>query len=148
MIIDNIENQEIYKCLSAKIEKAFDYIKNTDLSQTDLGKYEIDSDEIFAIVMEYETKDKSESKIEGHHKYIDLQYMISGTEYVGLKTLTNEVPVEVNTDNDCDFYEIDSDFVRFDAGMFMIFFPHDLHMPGICLNQVSKVKKVVIKIKV
>ena len=98
--------------------------------------------------MEYETKGKNESKFEGHHQYIDLQYIISGTEYIGITTLTNQIPIETNSENDYDLYEIDSDLIRFDSGMFMIFFPDDLHMPGISLNQVSTVKKIVVKIKV
>ncbi len=148
MIIDKIENQKIYKSLSTKIKKAFDYLLETDLSQVPLGKYEIDADNIFAIVMEYETKNKSESKFEGHHKYIDLQYIISGTEYIGISTLTDHIPVETNSANDYSLYEIDSDLIKFEAGIFMIFFPDDLHMPGFYLNQISKVRKVVIKIKV
>lgn len=147
MILDKIENQNLYKSINKRIEKAFDYINKTDLLQIPLGKHEIDGDTIFAIVMEYKTKHKSENKPEGHHKYIDLQYMIAGTEYVGLTTLTDQLPVEVNTEKDFDLYDIDSDLIRFDSGKFMIFFPDDLHMPEIYLQKASTVKKVVIKIK-
>ncbi|MDW5290582.1 YhcH/YjgK/YiaL family protein [Formosa sp. PL04] len=147
MIIDKIENQIIYKSLSKSIEKGFDFINKNDLTKIPLGKYEIEGEDIFAIVMEYDTKIKSECKFEGHHKYIDLQYMISGTEYVSLETLTNQIPVESNTEKDYDFYNIESQALKFDSGRFMIFFPDDLHQPGIHLNEVSTVKKVVIKIK-
>ena len=148
MIIDKIENAKLYSGINSKIGQAFDYINKTDLSQIPLGKHEIDSDEVFALVQEYETKDKDESKFEGHHKYIDLQYIVSGNECIGITTLTNQIPVETNDENDYDLYELDSDLIKFDSGMFMIFFPDDLHMPGINLNQVSKIRKIVIKIKV
>jgi YhcH/YjgK/YiaL family protein len=148
MIIDKIENDKLYSGINSKIGQAFDYINKTNLSQIPLGKHEIDGDEVFALVNEYETKDKGESKFEGHHKYIDLQYIVSGNEFIGITTLTNQIPVETNDENDYDLYELDSDLIKFDSGMFMIFFPDDLHMPGISLNQVSKIRKVVIKIKV
>ena len=62
MIIDKIENHKLYRSLSNKIAVAFDYLNNTDLSEIPLGKHEIDGEKIFAIIMEYKTKDKSESK--------------------------------------------------------------------------------------
>jgi YhcH/YjgK/YiaL family protein len=148
MVIDKIENHKIYTGLGSRIKLAFDYIMKTDLVQTPLGQYEIDGDDVFAIVMEYDTKDKSETKFEGHHKYIDLQYIISGTELIGITTLIDQVPVESSTENDYDLYDIDGDFIKFDSGTFMLFFPDDLHMPAISVNQVSKIKKVVVKVRV
>lgn len=62
MVIDKIENSKLYECLSERITKAFAFINETDLSSIALGKYEIDKDDIFALVQEYETKDKSECK--------------------------------------------------------------------------------------
>ncbi|MCK5823516.1 MAG: YhcH/YjgK/YiaL family protein [Bacteroidales bacterium] len=148
MIIDKIENYKLYKGISNNIDKAFNYLFTTNLSEINLGKHEIDKDNIFAIVSEYETKHISEVKYEGHHKYIDLQYIISGTEFMGTALLTNQIPVEINKEDDYDFYKIKSNLIKFESGMFMIFFPHDLHMPGISLNQASKIRKIVIKIKI
>jgi YhcH/YjgK/YiaL family protein len=148
MIKDKIKNHHIYRCLGSKFDQAFDYILKTDLSQIPIGKHEIDGEDVFAIVMEYETKDKNESKFEGHHQHIDLQYIVSGSEFMGIATLTDQTPVETSIENDYDFYDIDSDFIQLDAGMFTIFFPDDLHKPGIRPNQISKIKKVVIKIKI
>jgi len=34
------------------------------------------------------------------------------------------------------------------AGMFAVFFPDDLHMPGVKANGISKVKKIVVKVRV
>lgn len=148
MIIDKIENAKLYSGINSKIAQAFNFINKTDLLQIPSGKHKIDNEEVFAIVMEYDTKAKSESKFEGHHKYIDLQYIISGSEAIGITTLTNQVPIETNKDDDYELYDLDADLIKFSAGIFMIFFPDDLHMPGVHLNGVSKVRKVVVKIKV
>ena len=98
--------------------------------------------------MEYETKNKGATKPEGHHKYIDLQYIISGSELIGITTLTDQTPVESSEENDYDLYNTDTDLFRFETNMFMIFFPNDLHMPGISVDKVSKIRKIVIKVKV
>lgn len=148
MIIDKIENQELYSSLSARMGLAFSYLNDNDLLHTPNGKYEIDGENVFAIVMEYETKEESECKLEGHHKYIDLQYIVSGHELIGLSTLTDQKPYEQNKEHDYDLYDVESDLINFNSGMFMIFFPDDIHMPGVRKGEISMVKKVVVKIKI
>ena len=84
MIIDKIENAHLYKGLSKRIEKAFEYIRATDLKNIKPGKYEIDGENIFALISEYKTKSEQEGKLEAHRKYIDVQYVISGEEIDGI----------------------------------------------------------------
>ncbi len=86
--------------------------------------------------------------MEGHYKYIDIQYIILGVELMGVTTLANQTLVCKNEADDYSFYEGDSSLIKVDEGMFTIFFPDDLHMPCIKFNQISKVKKVVIKIRI
>lgn len=148
MVLDKIENFKHYEMLSEKIALAFAYINETDFSQIALGKYEIDKDEVFALVQEYDTKDKSEGKLEGHRRYIDVQYIVSGIELMGVTSLANQKLISRNDEDDYAFFEGDSSFVKVDAGMFAIFFPDDLHMPCIKFKQVSKVRKVVIKVRI
>ena len=62
MIIDKIENSHLYKDLSKRIEKAFEYIHNTDLKNINPGKYEIEGENIFALISEYETKSRVRGK--------------------------------------------------------------------------------------
>ena len=38
--------------------------------------------------------------------------------------------------------------LKVEEGMFTIFFPEDLHRPGVKLDQIAKVKKVVVKVKI
>lgn len=146
MIIDKIQNQHLYRALGNKFQKAFDFINSTNLENTASGNYEIDGEDIFAIVNEYETKHVDDCNFEGHYRYIDLQYVISGYEYIGLELKSDQIPMEQNPEKDYDFYQLKSTLVKFESGMFMIFFPDDLHMPGVHIENSSHVKKVVIKI--
>lgn len=147
MVIDKIENYKIYNNLSERIAKAFEYINTTDLLETPSGRYDIDGDNVFALVQEYDTKDVKEGKLEKHTKYIDLQYIISGEEFMGVRLFNNETLISKNEDEDYAFYEGDSSLNRFNAGMFALFFPNDLHMPCIRIDGPSKVKKLVVKIR-
>jgi beta-galactosidase beta subunit len=44
------------------------------------------SKSIFAIIQEYNTKEIKDCVLEGHVKYIDIQYIIQGVELMGVTT--------------------------------------------------------------
>lgn len=149
MIIDKLSNSYLYVGLGDKINKAFNYLKETNFSQVEPGKYEIDGDNIFAIVAEYQTKDENEGKLEAHKKYIDVQFVAIGNEMMGYAPLSNQKVIdEYNEQNDITFFEGEKSFTKVDVGMFAIFFPTDAHLPGIKVNERSYVKKVVVKVKI
>ena len=149
MIIDKIENSHIYKALGKRIEKAFEYIQKTDLKNIQTGKYEIDGENIFALISEYKTKSEQEGKLEAHRKYLDVQYVIEGEELMGYAPLgTQEILEPYKEENDILFFKGEKSFTKVSSGMFAIFFPEDVHMPGISAGKVSDVKKLVIKVRV
>jgi YhcH/YjgK/YiaL family protein len=149
MVIDKLENSDIYSTLGENIKLALDYLKQYDFSKISPGKYEIDEDTVFAMVSEYETKDRKDGKLESHRKYLDIQYIAKGNELIGYLPLNNQKPnIEYNEENDIMFYSEEKSFVKLEQGMFAIFFPSDIHMPGIKTNVPEKVKKVVVKVKI
>jgi YhcH/YjgK/YiaL family protein len=149
MIIDKIENTHFYKGLSKRIEKAFDYIRETDLKNIKPGKYEIDGENIFALISEYKTKAESEGKLEAHRKYLDVQYVIEGEELMGYAPLGDQIILEpYKEENDIVFFTGEKSFTKVSTGMFAIFFPEDVHMPGINTGKISDVKKIVIKVRI
>ena len=86
--------------------------------------------------------------MESHFKHIDVQYIISGSELIGLATKTTQKPVKEDKENDYALYDDEFTFTVFEQGMFGIFFPDDLHLPCIQVNEPEKVKKVVVKIRI
>jgi len=148
MIIDKIENANLYENLGERISKAFDYIRNTDLKKLVPGRYEINGGNIFALVSEYQTKPESEGKLEAHRKYIDVQYVITGEERMGYAPLERQEIIEkYKEENDIMFFKGEKSFTKVEEGMFAVFFPVDLHMPGINTGITSHVKKLVIKVR-
>jgi len=148
MIIDKLENAHLYKNLGERISKSFDYIKTTDLKNLPAGKYPIDGENIFALVSEYKTKSEAEGKLEAHRKYIDVQYVIEGEELMGYVPLGGQKVLEqYKEENDIVFFTGDKSFTKVTVGMFAIFYPEDVHMPGISTRKISEVKKLVIKVR-
>jgi len=147
MIIDKIENLNIYANLSERLAKGIDYLNNSDFSKIELGTYKIEGDDVFAMVQEYDTKEIDNCKLEGHRKYIDIQYIIEGEEHIGLTSMSNQQLEERNDEGDYAFYKGDSTLFKFNPSVFGIFFPDDLHMPCVGLNQITKVRKVVVKVR-
>jgi YhcH/YjgK/YiaL family protein len=87
MIIDNLTNAEKYFCIHPLFAKAFAYIKLQNLETIDAGRYEIEGDELKAIVSDKHgmTVEESAAKFECHVKHIDIQLCINGIEEIGWK---------------------------------------------------------------
>jgi YhcH/YjgK/YiaL family protein len=148
MILDTLQNYQLYSAINNRIAKGFDYLRTTDLDSLQSGKHDIDGDTIFALVQEYNTKPSDECKLESHKKYIDIQYVIRGEEMMGVTTQNNQKIIEINEEKDYTFYEGTTSLVRVSKGMFTIFFPDDLHQPCVQTETISEVKKVVIKVMI
>jgi YhcH/YjgK/YiaL family protein len=149
MVLDNLQNASLYTHLNPRISKALDYLKTTDFSKLELGRYDLEGDDLFAILMEYDTKPESECKLEAHRKYIDVQYVVSGEELVGFTLAgTEKVTEPYNDTKDVVFFEAETATFLFKAGQFAVFYPQDLHKPGFTTAAPSKLKKVVMKVKI
>ncbi len=129
-------------------DQAFTFLKNHDLKTLPLGKQELDGDSLFVSVDEYMTKEKSDTRYESHRKYIDIQYIIEGEEVMGLSTLDKlEVTEPYNAEKDIAFYSYDrGEYITATPKNFVVFFPEDAHRPLIKANEISKAKKIVVKI--
>lgn len=150
MILDKIENAAIYAATHAGIQQVLFYINTTDLNSLTSGKHNIDGDNIFLLVNQYDTKDEEDCYLEAHRKYIDFQYLIKGKEIIGYSLLNNHlVTREYDPANDYELFQPkDLSFLKVSSGSFVIFFSEDLHMPGIKYNEKETVKKLVFKIKI
>ena len=149
MITDLLTNAALYEGLGEKFRKSFRYLLETDFEQLEKGKYAIDGEEIFAIVNEFETQDKHVCEVEAHRKHIDIQYVVRGTEMFGYTPLTGQIPVrDYDETKDVAIYKEAVCYLKLEAGMFIIFFPTDLHQPEVREFEPVVVKKVVVKIKI
>lgn len=148
MVLDSIKNYGLYATITERLAAGFNFITTTDLIAIKEGIYEIDGKSIFAIVQEYDTKEEKDCFLEGHTKYIDIQYMVQGTELMGIATKGDQKIQSFDVEKDYTFYEGETSYIKVGAGMFTLFFPDDLHRPCIRVGSETKVKKVVIKVQI
>lgn len=150
MIYDNIDTIELYSGISEDIRIGLEYLR--DLKPViDTGVYEL-SPRVKAIVSEYTTKGKNEYGYEAHREYIDIQYLVSGSEKIcclPLEYLKETKPY--NKEVDAAFYvekDVKPQELLLENGFFAVFFPQDGHMPQLRVDKPSSVKKVVVKVKI
>lgn len=145
MIIDNLANSEKYTCLHKDFKLVFDFLKNNDLSKLECGKHKLRGDEVFFNLQEYETKPTQ--KLEAHKKYIDIQVIAVGEEYMGYTNIDNtSLSESYDNERDVMFLNGDVDKLLATNKNFLIFYPEDAHMPALSVNEPKKVKKAIFKI--
>ena len=148
MVIDQIANSHLYYSLNSRIQAAFDYLLQTDLSSLSIGRYEIDEENIYAMLQQYTSKPREQGFWEAHRRYMDLQVVIQGVEQIGYANIGRLTQAEY--DGTKDFLPLfgEGDFLTLQNGNFALLLPQDAHMPGIALGDPAPVKKIVIKISI
>lgn len=150
MIVDRLENWEVYP-YGAAWAKAFMFLGSLN-PDTAEGRHEIQGDDIFALVMSYETRTPSNAVLEAHRKYVDIQTVLRGSEGCEWFPIRGLVPdTRYDEAKDAEFFNRPSPGpVRIDivSGVFVTFFPEDAHMPALIVGENrEQIKKVVVKIK-
>lgn len=150
MILDTLANGHLYSPVHPRFAKAFEYLRSTNLASLSAGRQAIDGDDVFALVNLYDTKAVADSKWEAHRKYIDIQYMVSGTERIGVAPLADlEVTKTYDDKDDYLLLAGKGTMLQMRAGLFAVFYPHDAHMPNVSPAETPvKVRKVVVKVRV
>jgi len=147
MVIDLIENYEKYQSLGPRIAEALRYLRRADFAQFETGEHCIAGRDIFAIVSDYPLRAAAEGRLEAHRDYVDIQFLAQGGESIGYAPYVGQqVLSDYDKKGDIAFYAGPSSLLRLEQGMFAIFFPEDLHMPGIGEPDL-RVRKVVVKVR-
>jgi len=148
MILDILENAPRYFPMHPGFARAFAFLMRPDLRQLPLGTYPIDGARIYATVSKDPGRKKEEAQLETHEKYIDIQFIVTGTDTMGWKaraSCTRQAdPYDPETD--LRFFADEPDaWLTTKSGAFAVFFPEDAHMP---LISPGMIHKVIVKIAV
>lgn len=148
MILDKIEHAPTYFGLGENLKRGFEFIRSTNLHELATGRHEIAGSDVFALVSEYETKAPEDCLPEAHRIYTDIQFIISGEELIGHAALVSQPEiVPYQPEKDIAFFDAETTPVLVCQDMFTVFFPHDIHRPGVQVSGPENVKKIVIKVK-
>ena len=151
MICSDLKNAESKLPGLPAFEKALEFLRRKDLPALPDGKYEIDGERIFAMVQRYETIAPAEPKFEAHRKYIDLQFVASGSEIIGWAPLEKMAVTEAyDEEKEACFGLVPRGSwtpLRLEAGQLAVLYPEDAHAPRLAAGLPAPVLKIVVKIQ-
>ena len=109
-------------------------------------------DGVFAMEQAYLTKPRADGFFESHRRLIDVQVVVAGREIIEVIDAARS-PVQVPYDSERDFtHHADAagaSIARLEAGDVAVFFPSDVHMPGLRAGaEAVLVRKTVVKVPV
>lgn len=152
MILDTIKNASLYAGVHAGIDKVLSLAKEYTPENYPSGKLEVDGESVYMIFAAYETHAKEGALTEAHRKYIDVMYMVEGSETIYVKPTDKLLNVTKEYDPSIEALLADTDdditAVRLEEGSFIVLFPDDAHAPA-CdpLPKTNvKVKKIIGKV--
>ncbi len=149
MIIDNIKNAHKYYSVHPLFKKAFEALSEITTDTSD-ERITVDGKNIFINLSTYTNKNVDDCLFESHKDYIDIQFVISGSEIIdvcettGLKTTEDRLETD-----DIAFYENTDVFssAYLEEGIFVVLFPGEAHRPCVAPDGKGiKTKKAVAKI--
>jgi YhcH/YjgK/YiaL family protein len=147
MVLDTLSSASRYSALHGSFAAAFAFLRMLDPATLEPGKYVIDGENVYASVSLGPGKKESDAQLEAHRTYIDVQYVVRGTERMGWrdrKECSHEsVPYNAKTDVEF-FADKPTTWVTVHPGSFVIFFPSDAHAPMVSADTILK---VVVKIR-
>lgn len=126
----------------------FDYVKSHDLLHAELGRIDIDGDNLFIMNINPECVEQDKQVLEVHRTYIDVHILLQGIERIGWKAF-EDVNLEVKPyekAGDCAlFSDSATTWIDLYPGQFMIVYPEDPHAP--IIGQ-GKIRKLIAKVKI
>ncbi|MCC6345866.1 MAG: YhcH/YjgK/YiaL family protein [Nitrospirales bacterium] len=149
MILDAIENFMRYCTVGSGLHTGFTFLREERDGLPD-GRYPIVGEDVFALVQTYDTGMPDAKRWEGHRKYIDIQYLLSGKEEIGWAPVSSlAITSPYSDEKDVLFFREGSvtSPLALVPGIFAVFFPDDAHRPGCALGPPCSVRKVVVKVR-
>jgi len=142
MIFDQQNNLKRYPSLEA--------IRQFDPAKFQQGKFDIDENGLFAIGLEYETKDVNECLWEAHQKFLDVHLILEGEERVHI--------TDISSMTESKAYDPEHDYALFTGEAqqelvlrkkdFLVLFPNEVHRTSVRVTSPAAVKKIVFKLPV
>lgn len=149
MILLPLDNPTLPASARPQLPAALDAIRSLTPDAPD-GRVDL-ADGMYLVVSRYATKPAAEKPYEAHRKYIDVQGLLAGEEFIGLAEtaeLTEQTPYDPQAD--CALYHAPAreHQIVLRPGWAVVLDPADAHRPGCCFDQPAEVCKVVVKLPV
>ncbi len=149
MIVDSLEHCTTSIPYHPRFGKAFAFLSRTDLAALPEGKYPVEGDDLFVLIVKAKGKGASAAQLEVHRDFIDIQYVIGGKDTFGFAHLSQcTAPVApFDTEKDIQFFtDHPVTYIDVFPGSFLIAFPQDAHAP--MANDEPFIHKAIVKVRV
>jgi YhcH/YjgK/YiaL family protein len=146
MIVEPLNQISRYSTLHPLFQKSHEFLCLVERQGMPEGRFFIEGDSLIAIVS---TGDKEiRAHLEAHRRYIDIQYIISGIDRIGWRSVEtcHDISSVYSVEQDKIFFaDTPVTWVDVQPGCCAVFFPNDAHMP---LCGEGPVKKVILKLAI
>ena len=132
------------------LEAGLEFLERTDLAALPMGKHEILGDSVFALAMKSPSRAPETGQFESHREYIDIQFLLSGEETIGVAPVEGlQVVTPYDAAKDIVFYALPKTYrdLVIRPGHFAVFFPPEGHLPMCHSNGPHELHKVVVKVR-
>ncbi|SJL83362.1 YhcH/YjgK/YiaL family protein [Vibrio palustris] len=150
MYIGNVNELSFTQVLHPKIREIFSTVQACLETSTAEGRYEVEGDNAFFMVVSDHTHPGDERIPECHRQYLDIQWLLEGDESygVGIETFQN-IDDDQFDEKDIAFSRQvkDERYVTLSRGDFIVFYPGQPHRPLVAPHDMpGPIKKVIVKI--
>ncbi|MBQ2541548.1 MAG: YhcH/YjgK/YiaL family protein [Paludibacteraceae bacterium] len=149
MIIDKLENADLYYESVPGFERFMQFFNDNDLEELPACKIYLDGQDLYVNIQDFKGKEEANCRMEAHKDYLDIQIPLGDSETMGWKAQVDceDVTQDYDEGKDVEFYG-DKASVKFvvPKGHFAVFFPSDAHQPGIAPGKTYR--KLIVKSRV
>ena len=146
MIIDTLDDARRYFPLHPLFHRAFETLRRDDLSSLGAGKHHIEGDRLYLVIALDEGTGCECAVLEAHRKYIDIQFVIEGTDVIGWKPVREctDVSRPYDASNDVELYGGKPlSWNPVSGSAFAVYFPGDAHAP---LGGTGRLRRAIVKV--
>ena len=150
MVVGNISDLKDFSWLVEGVQKAFEYAKTHDMLSYEKGRHDIDGEDLYVNIAEYETTAPENRFWEAHREYLDLHFMLRGPEQIDVNFIQNLRQEEyVPKDDFLPLFGDPNSSVVLNEGDFLLAYPADAHRTAVAVEgKPAVIKKAIFKIRI
>jgi len=132
-----------------RLRKGIEFALNAQASLA-VGDHPIDGTDVYAKVMTPSTEPREKRFYETHRNYLDIHRVLEGGQFIEWLPRSAFPDLPYDREKDVIIYKDypDGSLLRLGGTTMAIFWPEDAHRPLITLDQPSKIKVCVVKVRV
>lgn len=144
--LDHLKQYE--KELPPAIMEGLKFLAEADFSQYADGDHHIKGDDMFLKVQSYTTKEENLTP-ESHRRYVDIQFLVSGAEKIGVAPIEDmKEVVSENVEQDLWLHHGPVEYLTVTGKRFLILWPEDAHAPCVAVDSPEPIRKCLVKVKI